>query len=68
MKVIQRLILSGEMIGEALVPYYRQLLPMFQLYKNNNLNLGDAHSLSRPWLLRVCFYCLHHLMRVRRGP
>merc|ERR1719199_96908 len=41
MKVIQVLVLSGEMIGEALVPYYRQILPIFALYKNNNLNLGD---------------------------
>jgi hypothetical protein len=41
MKVIQVLILSGEMIGEALVPYYRQILPTFNLYKNDNKNLGD---------------------------
>jgi hypothetical protein len=41
LKVIQKLVLSGEMIGEALVPYYRQLLPIFNLYKNNNKNIGD---------------------------
>jgi len=29
------------MIGEALVPYYRQLLPIFNIYKNNNKNMGD---------------------------
>jgi len=29
------------MIGEALVPYYRQILPIFNLYKNSNKNLGD---------------------------
>jgi hypothetical protein len=29
------------MAGEALVPYYRQLLPIFNLYKNFNKNLGD---------------------------
>jgi len=40
-KVIQKLVLSGEMVGEALVPYYRQLLPIFNLYKNKNQNLGD---------------------------
>jgi hypothetical protein len=27
--------------GEALVPYYRQLLPIFNLYRNFNTNLGD---------------------------
>jgi len=41
MKILQKLVLSGEMIGEALVPYYRQLLPIFNLYKNKNSNLGD---------------------------
>jgi len=29
------------MIGEALVPYYRQILPIFNIYKNFNANLGD---------------------------
>ena len=36
------------MIGEALVPYYRQILPIFNMFKNkrrillhNPVNLGD---------------------------
>jgi len=41
MKVLQTLVLSGEMIGEALVPYYRQILPVFNIFKNKNTNLGD---------------------------
>jgi hypothetical protein len=41
MKVLQQLVLSGEMIGEALVPYYRQILPIFNIYKSQNMNLGD---------------------------
>merc|ERR1711977_682006 len=41
LKVLQALVLSGEMIGEALVPYYRQILPIFNIFKNKNLNLGD---------------------------
>lgn len=41
LKVIQTLVLSGEMIGEALVPYYRQLLPILNIYKNKNINIGD---------------------------
>jgi len=41
MKVLQTLVLSGEMIGEALVPYYRQILPVFNIFKNKNQNLGD---------------------------
>jgi len=41
LKVLQKLVTSGEMIGEALVPYYRQILPIFNLYKSKNSNLGD---------------------------
>jgi len=35
------------MIGEALVPYYRQILPIFNIYKNNNLNIGDKIDYSQ---------------------
>lgn len=31
----------SDTIGEALVPYYRQILPVFNLYKLSNLNIGD---------------------------
>lgn len=41
LKVIQKLLVSGEFIGEALVPYYRQILPVFNLFKNRTKNLGD---------------------------
>jgi len=41
LKVLQKLVLSGEMIGEALVPYYRQMLPIFNLFKSSSKNLGD---------------------------
>jgi hypothetical protein len=41
LKVIQKLVTSSDLAGEALVPYYRQLLPIFNLYRNQNQNLGD---------------------------
>ncbi len=41
LKIIQKLVLSGEMIGEALVPYYGQILPIFNIFMNNNTNIGD---------------------------
>lgn len=41
MKIMQKLLVSGEFIGEALVPYYRQLLPVFNLFKNRTKNMGD---------------------------
>lgn len=40
-KILQYLVRSGDMIGEALVPYYRQILPVFNIYKNDKSNLGD---------------------------
>lgn len=42
LKVLQTLVESGEMIGEALVPYYRQILPVFNIFKNKNVNTGDG--------------------------
>merc|ERR1719240_639248 len=47
LKVLKALVLSGEMIGEALVPYYRQILPVFNIFKNKNLNIGDAIDYSQ---------------------
>jgi hypothetical protein len=41
LKILQKLVLSSEMIGEALVPYYRQILPVFNLFKGNARNIGD---------------------------
>jgi parkin coregulated gene protein len=39
---IQELVLCGDFIGEALVPYYRQLLPIMNLFKNHSFNLGGV--------------------------
>ena len=42
LRLLQCLLLSNEMCGgEALVPYYRQILPVLNLFKNCNKNLGD---------------------------
>jgi len=30
-----------------LVPYYRQILPIFNIYRNSNLNLGDKIDYSQ---------------------
>merc|ERR550525_591014 len=47
LKLLQHLVLSGEMIGEALVPYYRQILPVFNIFKNKNTNIGDSIDYSQ---------------------
>ncbi|XP_075144710.1 parkin coregulated gene protein homolog [Haematobia irritans] len=41
LKVLQLMVLVGPCVGQALVPYYRQLLAVCNLYKNMNVNLGN---------------------------
>lgn len=47
LKVIQKLVLSSDLAGDVLVPFYRQLLPIFNMYKNKNQNLGDKFEYSQ---------------------
>jgi len=42
LKVLQTMVKADDRIGEALVPYYRQLLPIFNLLKSKNKNSGDT--------------------------
>lgn len=46
LKVLQHLVKSGDLVGEALVPYYRQILPTLNLFKEKNGNLF-LHKLNR---------------------
>lgn len=66
LKVLQHLVVSGEMIGEALVPYYRQILPVLNLFKNDNKNLGDQIDYSQQKRMTIGTYrdCASH----RRAP
>eukprot|EP00049_Salpingoeca_infusionum_P027848 m.34667 g.34667 ORF g.34667 m.34667 type:complete len:206 (-) comp9790_c0_seq1:356-973(-) len=42
LKILQQLVHCGDHVGEALVPYYRQILPILNIFKNKNSNLGDT--------------------------
>jgi hypothetical protein len=42
LQLLQKLVVSADMLGEALVPYYRQILPILNLFKNKNVNVGDS--------------------------
>ncbi|KAG5176277.1 parkin co-regulated protein-domain-containing protein [Tribonema minus] len=42
LKILQQMILLNAAVGQALVPYYRQILPIFNLFKAKNANLGDG--------------------------
>ena len=39
--ILKELVQCSDTIGEALVPYYRQILPVMNLFKTKNLNQGD---------------------------
>jgi hypothetical protein len=41
LQVLQALVDLGEGIGMALVPYYRQLLPVMNIFINDTVHLGD---------------------------
>eukprot|EP00064_Thunnus_orientalis_P017921 superscaffoldBa00003952_g18007 len=47
LKVLQHLVTSGDKVGEALVPYYRQILPIFNIFKNVNINSIDGIEYSQ---------------------
>jgi len=47
LKILQALVTCSDTIGEALVPYYRQILPMMNLFKQVNANLGDKIDYSQ---------------------
>jgi len=38
---LQQLAVCAPKVGEALVPYYRQILPVLNIFRNKNINLGD---------------------------
>ncbi|XP_054016299.1 parkin coregulated gene protein homolog [Hylaeus anthracinus] len=48
MKALQKLVRSGDCVGEALVPYFRQILPVLNLLKDKNgkrfLYINPLHS------------------------
>jgi len=36
LKIIQMLVHAAPMVGQALVPYYRQILPILNIFRNKN--------------------------------
>jgi len=65
LKVLQHLVLSGEMIGEALVPYYRQILPVLNIFKGKNCKY--AHVIVVVIIVIVSLHPQEGFSLVRRG-
>lgn len=47
LKIIQRIATCHEYAGIKLVPYYRQLLPIFNVFVTKNINIGDKIDYSQ---------------------
>ena len=47
LKILGALVTCSDTIGEALVPYYRQILPVLNLMKTKNANMGDKIDYSQ---------------------
>ena len=45
LQLLQKLVLSADLVGEALVPYYRQLLPVLNIFINRYVCLQPARAL-----------------------
>lgn len=44
---LQNLVRSSDLLAESLVPYYRQILPVMNLLKHRNVNIGDKIDYSQ---------------------
>lgn len=47
LKLLQHLAVCADLVGESLVPYYRQILSTINIFKNKNMNLGDCIDYSQ---------------------
>ncbi|CAO1439756.1 unnamed protein product [Diamesa hyperborea] len=47
LQIIQHLLMCDPCIGQALVPYYRQMLPILNLFRNRNVHLGEGIDYDR---------------------
>ncbi|EGR31386.1 parkin co-regulated gene protein, putative [Ichthyophthirius multifiliis] len=47
LRILQQLVQSEKKVGQALVPYYRQLLPILNIFKSKNFNTGDQMEYSQ---------------------
>jgi len=47
LKIIQALVGVGTQVGMALVPYYRQILPIVSIYAGKSVSLGDKMDFNR---------------------
>lgn len=47
LKILQHVVVCSDLVGQALVPYYRQILPIINIFKEKNINCGDRIDYSQ---------------------
>ena len=47
LKILQQMLLQNPHVGQAFVPYFRSILPVFNLFRSNEKNLGDMFDYSQ---------------------
>ena len=47
LRKLQFLVKQSDAIAESLVPYYRQILPVMNLLRHRNVNIGDKIDYSQ---------------------
>lgn len=53
LKIIQQLVMASDLVGPALVPFYRQLLPAFNVYKIKNRKFFKTQQLRNQLFVYV---------------
>lgn len=66
LKVMQALVKSSDMVGQALVPYYRQLLPILNMFVNDRVNIGDQIDFAQRRNVNVGALCEETLMLLEK--
>ena len=68
LRVIQLLVDVGPSVGAALVPYYRQLLPVLNIFAGKSISLGDKMDFSRTGHIGELIQATLQKMEMGSGP
>ena len=66
--VISALAGLGPRVGAALVPYYRQLLPVLNIFAGKSISLGDKMDFSRTGHIGELIQATLQKMEMGSGP
>ena len=68
LRIIQMLVGVGPSVGAALVPYYRQILPVLNIFAGKSISLGDKMDFSRTGHIGELIQATLQKMEMGSGP